>query len=83
MGTIIGLVTAYLIHLPLGSYGIDLSLFADSLESFGMGAVLYPTLSIDNFIITLITIPFIAVLGAVYPAIKAVRLEPVYALRYV
>lgn len=83
MGTVIGVVTAYLIHIPLGSYGIDLSIFADSLESFGMGAILYPTLSLDNFIITLITIPFIAVLGAVYPAIKAVRLQPVYALRYV
>jgi ABC-type lipoprotein release transport system permease subunit len=83
MGTIIGIVSSYLIHIPLGKYGIDLSIFADSLESFGMGAVLYPSLSLDNFIITLLMIPFIAILGAIYPAIKAVRLQPVYALRYV
>lgn len=83
LGTVIGIVSAYLIHIPLGKYGIDLSIFAESLESFGMGAILYPSLSLDNFIITLFMIPFIAVLGAVYPAIKAVRLQPVYALRYV
>lgn len=83
MGTIVGILSAYLLHIPLGKYGIDLSLFAESLESFGVGAILYPSLSLDNFIMTLFMIPFIAVLGAVYPAVKAIKLQPVYALRYV
>lgn len=83
MGTTIGMATGYLLHLPLGHYGIDLSNFAASLESFGIGAVIYPMLSIDNFIITVIMIPFISVAGAVYPAYKAIKLEPVNAVRYV
>ena len=83
LGTVIGIISAYLLNIPLSKYGIDLSLFAEGLDSFGMGAILYPSLSLDNFIITLFMIPFIALMGAVYPAIKAVRLQPVYALRYV
>ncbi|MFC2084485.1 ABC transporter permease [Bacteroidota bacterium] len=83
LGTIIGIITGYLINIPLEKNGIDLSIFADSLQSFGVGAILYPTLSLENFIITFLMIPVISVIGAIYPAIKALRLQPVYALRYV
>ncbi len=82
-GTTVGVVSGYLISLPLGVYGIDLSIFAESLESFAMGSVLYPQLSLENFLIVIFMIPFISLLGAIYPAVKAIRLEPVYAIRYV
>lgn len=83
IGTIIGLAIGYLIMLPLESVGINFSIYAQSLESYGVGAVIYPTLSIDDVIGVLIMIPFISILGAVYPAYKAIKLEPVYAIRYV
>jgi ABC-type antimicrobial peptide transport system permease subunit len=82
-GTIIGALLAILIYLPLSHTGIDFSIFAASLESFGVGAIIYPVLLLENVINTLLTIPLVAALGAIYPAYRAIKLEPVYALRYV
>ncbi len=83
LGTAIGLVLGFGLNEFLAFNGIDLSLFSKSLESWGIGAVIYPQLSIENLINTLLTIPFITVVGAIYPAWKAIKLEPVVAIRYV
>ena len=83
IGSILGLLIGLLIQIPLSKSGIDLSFFAEGLESFGAGAIIYPVLSIQNLINTIIFMPFVAVIGAIYPAYKAIKLEPVYAIRYV
>jgi ABC-type lipoprotein release transport system permease subunit len=83
MGTIIGIVLAVIIQIPLSATGIDLSMFAEGLRSWGVGAVIYPAASLDNLISLLVMIPFISALAALYPAYKAIKLEPVYAIRYV
>ena len=83
LGTFIGVIFGYVFHALFLQGGINLSVFAESLQSFGIGAIIYPVLSLENLISLLIMIPFIAVLGAFYPAYKAVKLEPVYAIRYV
>ena len=83
IGTLVGFVLSLLLYFIVAHTGINLSVFAESLDSFGVGAIIYPQLLIENIINTLITIPFISVLGALYPAYKTIKLEPVYALRYV
>ncbi len=83
LGTVAGLVLGYGINEILLSGGIDLRWFADSLSSFGVGAIIYPRLSFENFIQIITIIPLVSVLGAVYPALKAIRLQPVSAIRYV
>ncbi len=83
LGTALGLITGIGLTEIISINGIDFSLFAKSLESWGIGAVIYPKLTLENFIATLLMIPFITVAGAVYPAWKAIKLEPVYAIRYV
>ncbi len=83
IGTIAGLIVGLLIHLPLSYSGINFSVFAAGLESFGIGAVIYPVISIGNVISMIFLIPFIAVIGALYPAYRAIKLEPVYAINYV
>jgi putative ABC transport system permease protein len=82
LGTVIGIVSGSGIELVLSKVGINLSIFAESLKSFGVGAIIYPELSLPNIISLIILIPFISVIAAIYPAYKAIKLEPVSAIRY-
>jgi ABC-type lipoprotein release transport system permease subunit len=83
LGTMIGIVAASAITLPLSVSGLDLSRFSEGLTAFGSGSIIYPVLSVASLIESLCVIPLIAVLGAMYPALKAARFEPVGAIRYV
>lgn len=81
-GTVTGLITGILINIPFFKSGINLSLFAEGLKSFGTGAVIYPVLSIENLISLAVMVPLISVLAAIYPAYKSIKLEPVDAIRH-
>jgi len=83
LGTVVGFLVGYLVYLPLSTSGLDLSAFSGSLRSFGVGAIIYPVLTAGVITNALIIIPLMAVAGAVYPAVRAMRLEPVHAIRYV
>jgi putative ABC transport system permease protein len=83
LGTVIGIAVGSAIILPLSSSGLNLSQFSESLTSFGTGSVIYPVLTVESLVEAMFIVPFIAVLGAIYPALKAVRFEPVVAIRYV
>lgn len=83
IGTVVGFVIAMVLYLLVSNTGIDFSVFSESLASYGIGSVIYPVLLIENIINTIIIIPLVSVLGACYPAYKAIKLQPVYALRYV
>ena len=74
IGTVIGLGLGYLIMLPLQKIGLNLAIYTESLESFGVGAVIYPTITIEDVLGVLIAIPFISIVGAIYPAYKAIKL---------
>ena len=76
-------IIGLLIQIPLANVGLNLSMFAESLKSFGVGAVIYPETTVENLISLIIMIPLIAVIASVYPAFKAIKLEPVSAIRYV
>ncbi len=83
LGTFIGLAVGLLIHWPISVSGINLSIFSQGLEAFGVGAVIFPYLSIINTAVITIMIPFIAVIGSLYPAYKAIKLEPIKAIHFV
>jgi len=81
IGGICGLLLAYgTIHL-LGQTGIDLSAFATGLSSYGMDTMVYPALPDNQYLEIFIMIFIAAILSAIYPAFKALKLNPVQAIR--
>ncbi len=83
VGTGVGLALGTGITLAVGYTGIDLSVFSEGLASFGTGATIYPVLRFSGIAAVVVTIPVTTMLGALYPAWKATRLQPVKAIRYV
>jgi len=82
VGTVIGLGVGVAVYLPFWKYGLDLSAFAEGLTMFGMGVIVYPVLTPDAVVRMLVSIPFMSVLASIYPAMKAIRLQPVRAIYY-
>lgn len=81
IGGIVGMILASITIAYFGAAGIDLSAFAAGLSEFGMDAILYPILPLYFYLSITIMILFTAVISAVYPAIKAIRLKPATAIR--
>jgi ABC-type lipoprotein release transport system permease subunit len=64
-----------------GKTGINLVNYAEGMEAFGYSANLYPTIGADFFIMLTVMIVITGILSAIYPARKALQLNPVEALR--
>jgi len=61
--------------------GIDLSIFGEGLESFGISTRIYPELDFSFMLIVGLMVVIMSLLASIYPAIKALRLNPVEAIR--
>ncbi len=83
LGVIIGDILGFGIAYYYSVVPIDLSSYSASLETFGMDPHIYTKLYIWVFVLTDIIIILSTLLSALYPAVKASRLKPVRALRYV
>jgi len=81
VGTFIGVIISATIYVSFAHSGWNLASFSDSLKSFGLGTTVYPVFSLSSLINTIIIIPSSAVAGSIYPALRAVRLQPVEAIR--
>ncbi len=80
-GTVVGLAVSFAIYIPLSHTGWNLAMFSESLKSIGVGKIIYPVIHLSSLINTVVIIPLAAVIGAVYPAIRATKLRPVEAIR--
>lgn len=81
IGAPIGMLFGYLTTSYLHRVGIDLSNWSKALEEFGMSDVVRPALTTETFMTIVIAVIITAVLASIYPALKAIRLKPVEALR--
>lgn len=81
LGGLVGILGGYLTLLHLGRTGIDLSMFAQGLSSFGVGSRLYMSVPAAMYAALPLLIVVTALLSAVFPGIKAVRLSPARAMR--
>ena len=61
--------------------GLDLSHFSKGMQKFGISEVVYPETDYNLYILFIAAVFITAIIGSIYPAIKAIRLKPVEAIR--
>lgn len=81
VGGPIGLLAGFVTITIFKNTGIDLSIVGEGLESFGMTTIIYPEIETSYYLGISIMVFFTAVIASIYPAIKALRLNPVEAIR--
>ncbi len=81
VGGVVGIAFAVGLTLITGRTGIDLSLWAEGLSSAGFDTMVYPEIGIDSIIVVTILVILTGILSSIYPARKAIKLNPAEALR--
>ncbi len=81
IGAPIGLFLGWLTVNAFKRNGIDLSSFSDGMEQFGLSTIIIPVFDNGLAIQLTISVLITAILAALYPAYKAIKLRPVEAIR--
>lgn len=80
LGVPLGMLLGYATVHYFGQRGINLSTYSQAMREFAMSATLYPQLEWKDYLTLACGVLVTAILGAVYPAWKATRLNPVEAI---
>ena len=83
VGIVVGFLLSYPIILWFSVKGLSLAMFSEGLEMFGLGARIYFDIEFMDIVYAALSIFITAFFGAFIPAVRASRLEPVKAIRYV
>lgn len=81
LGCPIGLLLGWLTVTVLGRTGIDMSVFSEGLASYGFSSMIYPALDQEKYVIIVTMCLITGILSAIYPAYKALQLNPSEAIR--
>ncbi|MDD5457446.1 MAG: ABC transporter permease [Candidatus Margulisbacteria bacterium] len=82
-GYAFGSIAGFFVLLYYKTYGLDLSMFAAGLNSYGMASVIYAELHPFYFIVAFIAVYLTAFLSAIIPVRRLKKLRPVEAIRFV
>ncbi|MCX2739815.1 ABC transporter permease [Pontibacter anaerobius] len=81
VGGPIGCLLGYATVTWLGNTGIDLSAWTKGLQQYGYSTQFYPFLTPREYFLMVASVVLTAILSALYPSYKAIRLNPVEAMR--
>ncbi|MBS1904576.1 MAG: ABC transporter permease [Bacteroidetes bacterium] len=81
VGCPVGMLMTFATVSYFGKYGIDISAFQQSLRAFGYEDVVYPKLGAEHYVLVLVLVAVTAFLSAMFPARKALKLQPAEAIR--
>ncbi len=81
-GAPIGILLGYVMTSYFSQQGINLAFFGEEgMQQFGMTTFIYPIVNTDDYSSLAFAVFVTALLASIYPAIKAIRLKPVEAIR--
>jgi ABC-type lipoprotein release transport system permease subunit len=80
-GGILGIIIGAISIEILGKYGLDLSAFSEALAAFGAIEITYAYVPITQYPKIILMVIITATVSAIFPAIKAIRLSPIKAIR--
>jgi putative ABC transport system permease protein len=81
IGGVAGMAFSFVAISVTSKTGIDLSQYAQGFEALGYSAKVYPQITAGFFGIVTVLIIITGILSSVYPALKALKLNPVEAIR--
>jgi len=81
LGTIAGICLMAALHAVWLRHGLDLSMFAESLSLFGSDAIIVPTWQPDLCAQAVAVVLVMGMLSALWPAVRASRVQPAEAMR--
>lgn len=80
-GGVLGIGIGYIICQHLGRVGLNLYFWKDVYSSFGYSSLIYPVVNLRLVLFTGIMVIIMGIFSAIYPALKAVKLNPAEATR--
>ncbi len=81
LGAVVGNAVTFAFVAWLGKVGINLSALAEGMNAIGIPHIIYPALSMKDFLPANGTVLILGLLVCLYPAIKGARISPVEAMR--
>jgi ABC-type lipoprotein release transport system permease subunit len=81
VGGFAGMAVSEVVIAITGKTGINLMKYSEGMEAIGYSAHLFPTIDVQFFVSTTILIVLTGIISSIYPARKALKLNPVEAIR--
>lgn len=83
VGVPFGVLLSWFTSNYFGRVGIDISSFSEAaMSGFGFSSMIYPQFPFDSLPVVMIIVFFTALISALFPSIKAIKLQPADALRH-
>lgn len=80
-GGIIGMIFSMLFITYFKHFGMDLSVVGEGMNAYGFSTIIYPAAPFTFYVEVLMMIILTAILASIFPAIKALKLNPAEAVR--
>lgn len=81
VGAILGLFVSFLLVSYFGNNGLDLSVFGNGMNAFGLDTVIYTKVSPDFYFSVAFMVFITAIIASIFPARQALKLQPADAVR--
>jgi len=77
----VGIALSYFVIVYFGEHGIDLSIVGKGLENFGVGHRVYTSLPLSLYVNISVMTLFVTFIASLFPAKRALQLDPAEAVR--